>query len=140
MRHPAAFGVRYKTSSTRAEGETAFMIAGTPQQRDNGGIPANVFSMNLADRIKLSKGVRRLPMAYTMSGERCMTPSSIVTWMCVWLCSLCRQDALEALECRLIGWMMLWPFEGRILPGCCFLCSAYCEVQAVLHAAEGPEA
>ena len=53
-------------------------VAGTPQQRDNGGIPANVFSMNLADRIKLSKGVRRLPVAYTMSGERCLSPCSLV--------------------------------------------------------------
>ncbi len=51
----------------------ALWLAGTPQQRDNGGIPANVFSMNLADRIKLSKGVRRLPMAYTMSGQRCLS-------------------------------------------------------------------
>lgn len=53
-------------------------LTGTPQQRDNGGIPANVFSMNLADRIKLSKGVRRLPVAYTMSGERCLSPSSFM--------------------------------------------------------------
>ena len=37
--------------------------------RDNGGIPANVFTMNLADRIKLAKGIRKLPpAAYTMSG------------------------------------------------------------------------
>ena len=45
------------------------VCAATPQHRDNGGIPANVFTMNLADRIKLSKGIRKLPpAAYTMSG------------------------------------------------------------------------
>ena len=52
--------------------------AGTPQGRDNGGIPANVFSMNLADRIKLSKGVRKLPVAYTMSGACCLSLSSVM--------------------------------------------------------------
>lgn len=47
-----------------------WLPAGTPVQRDNGGIPSNVFTMNLADRIKLSKSVRKLgPSAYTMSGD-----------------------------------------------------------------------
>lgn len=48
--------------------------AGTPVHRDNGGIPANVFTMNLADRIKLAKGIRKLPpAAYTMSGVHAHT-------------------------------------------------------------------
>ena len=45
--------------------------------RDNGGIPANVFTMNLADRIKLAKGIRKLPpAAYTMSGGAPPHPAS----------------------------------------------------------------
>ena len=67
-------GMRWLTHGQRTS--CALWTAGTPQQRDNGGIPANVFSMNLADRIKLSKGVRRLPMAYTMSGKRCLSCTS----------------------------------------------------------------
>ncbi len=35
----------------------------------DGGFPANVFSMTLSERMKLSKGMRRIPpAAYTMSG------------------------------------------------------------------------
>ena len=31
--------------------------------------PANVFSLTLSERRKLGKGVRRAPVAYTMSGD-----------------------------------------------------------------------